>query len=287
MSDEANGAVVDGSGDASRAAEAAELASLMAGYNNTAVRAEQAPADVIGEPSAMPEEIDSAINHDDAPPPAPSLADELADLKARVAAMSSESDPTAVRRLNGEIGSINRTLQQMQAAKPAEPAPVSDELTAAMDAAEKAAAEFPELAGPLVAALKAINAKQVPSAQAPVIDVAGEVAKQRQIDAIEALAEEHPDFETVRDTPEFRAWEATKTPEYQAKLRATWNPAVVAKGLTEFKESLRVRAKKQDRLAAAVVTTGTQQQAKPSTLPDEAGLMVGYNSGPKRHIYSR
>lgn len=261
--------------------DAAAMASAMAGYN---ARGNTPPADVPDEPSAEPEEVPDIV--EDEPVSAEkSLAEELAELKAKVSTLASDSDPSAVRKLHGEIGDINRTLQKLQASKPEpepELAPVSDELTAAMKAAEEAALDFPELAGPIVTALKALNAKQVPVAQAPVVDVAAEIAKQREIDAIEALADDHPDFETVRSTPEFKAWLTTKTPEYQVKLDTTWNPAVVSKGLTEFKESLRVKQKKQDRLAAAVVTPGTQQQARPSTLPDEEGAWVGYNKGKKR-----
>ncbi len=263
--------------------DAAALASAMAGYN---ARGSTPPADVPNEPSVQEAETPEPAIEEEEPvvPAAQSLAEQLAELKAQVSTLASDSDPTAVRKLHGEIGDINRTLKQLQVKVDPEPAPVSDELTAAMEAAEKVATEFPELTGPLVAALKVLSTKQAqePAAQHAVVDVAGEVAKQRQSDAIEALTEEHPDFQTVRDTPEFKAWEATKTPEYQHKLRNTWNPAVVAKGLSEFKESLRVKQKKQDRLAAAVVTQGTQQQAKPSTLPDEEGAWVGYNKGKKR-----
>jgi hypothetical protein len=290
MSDEANdvGEVI---GDAASAAQAEEMAALMAGYNNTAVRAEQAPAEVVAEPTATPEEVGPVI--EPATPSqatqAPSLADELAALKAKVKSMGGD-DPEAVRRMHGEIGEINRTLKRLTDAQP-KPEPVKDELTLAIEEAEAIATEFPEMAGPLVKAMKLLNGAraQAPAPEVGDIDtrVANTVTQLREREAIEALVEEHPDYETVRDTPEFKAWEASKTPEFQHKLRNTWNPAVVARGLTEFKESLKTKQKKQDRLASAVVTPGASAQAKPSTLPDEAGLMVGYNSGPKRQIFNR
>jgi hypothetical protein len=187
--------------------------------------------------------------------------------------------------MHGQIGEINRTLKQLQTSKP-EAAPVDDELTAAMKEVDGVAEEYPEVAGPLVKAIKALGTARKQKAEQEPIDIDGRVAARvaelRQKEAIEALAEEHPDYETVRETPEFKTWESTKTPEYQNRLRTTWNPAVVSKGLSEFKESLKTKQKKQDRLAAAVVTPGASQQAKPSTLPDEAGLWAGYNKGPKR-----
>jgi hypothetical protein len=267
--------------------DAAAMASMMAGYNKTA-RAEPAPAEVSTEPPAEPENTEVANQAPPEPEPEQeqeptvvSLADELKAFKAKVA--SSSSDPETVRKLHGEIGNINRTLKQLQAAPKVEAAPVEDELTAALKAAEES--EFPELTAPLVKAMRAMLAKQDSTKQDPAnIDehVTKAVSKIRERDAIEALAEEHPDFETVRETPEFKAWEKTKAPEFQQRLRTTWNAAVVAKGLTEFKDSLKAKQKKQDRLAAAVVTPGASQQAKPSTLPDEEGLLVGYNKGPKR-----
>ena len=199
--------------------------------------------------------------------------------------MATGGDPDSVRKMHGEIGNINRTLKQLTDAQP-KPEPVKDELTTAIEDAESIANEFPEIAGPLVKAMKLLNdaRAKAPAPQTDDIDtrVASTVAQIRQTEAIEALREEHPDFETVRDLPAFKAWEATKTPEFQEKLRTTWNPAVVARGLTEFKESLKVKQKKQDRLASAVVAPSAATQAKPSTLPDEEGLMVGYNKGPKR-----
>ncbi len=212
-----------------------------------------------------------------------SLADELKTLKERVAAAN--SDPEHVRRLHGEIGNINRTLQAMQKAAKAEEAPVDDELTAALKSAEAAAEEYPEVVGPLVKALKASIARQ-PAVQAKPEDiderVTTAVSKARETDAIEALKEEHPDFMTVRETPEYKTWLASKPPEFQTRFNTTWNPAVVARGLTEFKDSLKKQQSKQTRLEQAITPKGVPQVVKSSTLPDEQGLLVGYNKGRKR-----
>lgn len=212
------------------------------------------------------------------------LAEELKALKAKVA--SASSDPDAVRKLNGEIGNINRTLKAMQSTSAkTDEAPADDELAAALRNAEAAAEEYPEVVGPLVKALKASIARQ-PAAQAQPEDLAervtAAVSKARETDAIEALKEEHPDFETVRDTPEYKTWLTSKPPEFQQKFLNTWNPAVVARGLTDFKDSLKKREQKQTRLATAVAPQGVPQKAGPSTLPDEAGFSVGYNKGRKR-----
>jgi hypothetical protein len=255
--------------------EAEELAQVMAGYNKTArVDEESAPAEV-EKPTPEPEQVAEPVIET---PPEPSVADELKALKAKVTALASTSDPDAVRRMHGEIGSINRTLQQLQAPKQ-DAAPVEDDLTAAIREAESS--EFPEITAPLVKALKALStARQAQTEQKPIdiaANVSTEVERIVKQNAIEALADEHPDYETVRDTPEFKKWLANKTPEFQAKIESTWNPAVVSRAISEFKDSLKVRQKKQERLELAVTPQGTPQKPGASTISDEEALMIGYN----------
>lgn len=272
--------------------EAEELAAAQAGYGRK-TRGDEPPVEepatqpAVEEPAGEQPAEASAAEMSPAPEPeltVTTLAEELKALKAKVA--NTTSDPEAVRKLHGEIGNINRTLKALQStpAKTDE-APADDELAAALKSAEAAAEEYPEVVGPLVKALKASIARQ-PAAQAQPEDLAervtAAVSKARETDAIEALKEEHPDFMTVRDTPEYKTWLSSKPPEFQEKFNTTWNPAVVARGLTEFKDSLKKQAQKQTRLATAVAPQGVPQKAGPSTLPDEAGFSVGYNKGRKR-----
>lgn len=203
---------------------------------------------------------------------------EVAALKEQIKALSDAGgSKDEVRRLYGEIGNITRTLKQMQA-EPRQ-APVSQELTAAMAEAERVASEYPELAQPLVKALKALESARV---VAPAPDIQEQintaVTKQRQQDAIEALSEEHPDWRTVRGTPEFRTWLTNKPTDYQQRLANTWNPAVVSRAISEFKGAQQAAKTNADRLARAVKPTGTAQRPAPSVLPDEQGFIDGYNS---------
>ena len=261
--------------------DADALASVMAGYNKEA-RTDTVPAEST-EPSEQPVE-EQAIAAE--PTEAEKIASTLADLKSQVATIKSQSDPQHVRKLYGEIGNINRTLQQMQA-KPPETKAESDELADALKAAEKVAEEYEEFGAPLVRALKAVASK--PTTSAPVVDIDAKLAerdevyeKRRQQDALEALEEEHPDWKQTRTSPEFDAWLASRPQEYQQKLMNSWNPVVVSKGLSEFKESLKSREKKQNRLAAAVTPQGVPAQPRSSTIPDEEGFSIGYGRGPKR-----
>lgn len=274
--------------------DAEELASLQAGYNKA--RGVEPPADEPAETTqdapAETDEVQAGATADepvtaDPEPTVTTLADELKALKAKVAATT--SDPDAVRKLHGEIGNINRTLKALQSPPKGEEAPADDELAAALKSAEAAAEEFPEVVGPLVKALKASIARQPAASKPEDIDerVTAAVSKARESDAIEALKEEHPDFETVRDTPEYKTWLASKPPEFQERFLNTWNPAVVARGLTEFKDSLKKQVSKQTRLESAITPQGVPKQGKSSTLSDEEALMIGYQSGPKRRLIKR
>jgi small-conductance mechanosensitive channel len=258
--------------------EAEEMASVMAGYSSKA-RGDEPPAVVEPEPTA--EAAPEPVAEVPAEPDVKTLADELKDLKARVA--STAGDAHEVRKLHGAVGDINRTLKALQ--NPAQPTPDDSELSAALKQAESVAEEFPELAGPLVKALKLSMSRQTQQTKPEDITerVSAQVIQLRQQDAVEMLREEHPDFETVRETQEYKSWLAAKTPEFRSRFESTWNPAVVARGLTEFKDSLKTKARKQDRLAGAVSPQGVPQQARQSTLPDDEGFSIGYyQKGRKR-----
>jgi hypothetical protein len=250
----------------------------MAGYGKTA-RVETPPVEDVQEPSTEQDVTHPAIEADHQEPSMKDLASELKALKAKVA--ESGALPDEMRRMYGEIGNINRTLQQQVKAAPAA-APVDDEFTAALKEAEAVAGDFPELMSPI---LKALKAARQPTQQ-PTGDIDDRVTQAvtsiRQREAIETLQEEHPDYITVRDTAEYKTWLASKTPEFQERFTTTWNPAVVSRGLSEFKESLKTRERKQTRLAAAIAPQGVQQRAGPSTLSDDDGFSVGYNKVRKR-----
>ncbi len=163
-------------------------------------------------------------------------------------------------------------------------------MSAALREAEAAAENFPEVAGPLVNALKLAAMRQAaapkvvgPSAE-EISALTTERARQAaaeavQRSAIDALAEEHPDYETVRETAAFKAWIESKPADFRTRLENTWNPAIVSKGLTEFKESQRTKQRKQDRLSNAVVPNGAPAPAAPSTptaeRADPARLQAG------------
>lgn len=296
--------------------EAEALASAMAGYEKKAARLEPPAEPATPEPSTeqestpateTPEANTSPASTEPEPQPEAPQAPNVSDLKAELDALkakvsSTAADTDTVRRLHGEIGNINRTLKQMQERSTTEDAPAIDDLAAALAEAEVAAGEFPEYAGPIVKSLKVI-ADRLHKQQTAEKPVTTESAPSQDTDddfvrAKKALAEVHPDYTTYRTTPAYQSWLASKTPEYQEMFNNTWNPAVVAAGLTEAKERERANnaqaehqareaaaanRRKKERLEGAVTPQGVAVKPQPSTLPDDEGFNVGYyGKNPRR-----
>lgn len=285
-------------------AEAQAIAEAQAGYDGKA-RA-QAPAPEVAVTTAEPPLADPAQPESDEdadaeqdPPAEPAkptaqeaVAAQLEDLKAQVRELASKNaDGETVRKMHGEIGNINRTLKQLKALEKAE-APADDELAAALKNAEDVATEFPDLAGPLVKALKVLQSRM--AAPAPEKDTQTEqevdedsdqvltpeqrAAMQRDLEAkiaIKSLDEVHPDRHAIKETREFKEWFAAKPPEYQSKVKTSWNAAVVAQCFTDFKATVAARKRKQERLEAAATPQG-MPRSTPSTISDEEAARRGY-----------
>ena len=284
----------------------AEMDDLMAGYN--ARSGNPLPADVPQTQSAQPESIPA----NDVPNEAPAdeqpaeqpkdakqlLAEQLAAFKEEVRAIALNDDSPAVRKLHGAIGDINRQLKQLEPKPAPQPAPVDDELTAAMQDAERVAEDFQEFGGPLVAALKAVEkAGRRPQDQQGMTPeqieaqiearanqlLAAEQERQRN-DSVKVLKFDHPDYDTVMRSKEFDAWVKAKPAELQETIIHTENPMLAARFLTEFKETQRVQQQKQSRLAAAVTPKGVAAPPAQSKLTDEEQLWAGYKNRAGRRI---
>lgn len=289
--------------------DAEALAAAMAGYNarggNTPPAAEPAEQEQqAGAEQAADEVPPVEAQQAEQPAPVQSLEERLAAFKAEVKQQQAEFGHDAVRKLNSEVGAIKRHLKDLEPKQAPAEAPVDDELTAAIHKAEEAAKDFPDLAGPLVDALKLVGAKAAKPAapgQQPMSAeeisalaqrAASEAAQQARVTAAqEALTEEHPDWETVRETPGFQSWLKAKPSDYQERLANTWNPLVVAKGLTEYKDTLRqqqqAKQQKENRLAGAITPRGVPTPPAPSKLSDDEGFARGYNKGAPRPLHKR
>lgn len=240
---------------------------------------EAAADDAVAEP-VVEVEVEPVVVAD----PVPTVDDTIKELKAKISEL--DGTPGSVRKIYGELGNIQRTLKQLQEQPKSVAGTPSAEVLAAIASAEKVAKEYPELTGPLVDALKILSKQSQQTVSSPAIDVTSAVrdgiALVRKTDAIEMLQVDHPDYVTVRDTPEYKEWLDGKDPAFRNTFKTTWNAGIVAKGLTEFKtwRSAKVQAAKAvktQRLEAAITPKGDGVPTGSSKLPDSAGLAAGYN----------
>jgi hypothetical protein len=223
------------------------------------------------------------------PPAKEAISAQLDDLKAQIRELKASGvDASTVHRLFGEIGGITRVVKQLQA----KAAPSESELAGAIKAAEKTAEEYPEIGGPMVAALKALAA-QIPqktepaepepsaapaptTTQAPVAAPPADPYTPDQRAAIKFLDDLHPDRLTVTKTPEFKSWLSAKPADYQKRFTTSWDFAFIAKGYDEYKAAQQAKRKKAERLEAAVTPQGTAAAPQPTTTTPEAQARVGY-----------
>lgn len=256
--------------------------SMMAGYNRQRGIVEEEPAAAVADAPAAEEPVAAAEPETPPPPQPPSFEEQLAQYR--------DASTADIAKVHGKIGELNRTIQNLLQ-KPQSVTPeVSADLADALKNAEKVAEEFPDIAGPLVASIKALSSRAMPvaaPAAAPVnIDevVRQQVLAERRAEAEELLAEDHADWASYKlnaNAPaDFKEWYAALPADRQQRYRSTESPAVVSKYLTEYKSWAAERAaaanKKQTRLAAAVTPQGEGSAGGPSLLPDSAGLTVGY-----------
>lgn len=259
--------------------EAAEMASIQAGYDR--VRGVEPPT----EPAVETPVVEPVS---DAPEVVPDLPveevgkDGLTDSQrkefmAGIPDLIQFKKDTAetIRKLHGTIGELKGTIKQFQ--QPAE-APPAKKLSA--DGFKRMSAEFgPEFAEALAEDLSGIT---LGSDKAPggSDDAVSKLAARIEQERLDAVVDEHPDFFEAKATPEFAAWMANQSTEFQERLRVSENPVFVSKAMTRFKadrdEAEKKAKSKEKRLEGAITPTGVPG-ATSSTLPDEAGVMVGYN----------
>ncbi len=258
------------------------LDSITAGYNRQRGIEEEPAAPA--EPAPAPEPVAETPPE----PPQPTVEEKLAVLQQSIADLN--GTPASVRKIYGELGSIKQALKELRETKPpaaaGEPAQLPPDLAAVLAEVDRVAEEFPDLAGPLANAIKAIGKQAAAApAPAPAVQLSDEefdarYEKRKQIEAVEALTEEHPDFAEIRETPEYKEWLKTLEDGYRTRFIKTWNPAVVSKGLTEFKTwraaAQAAKTEKENRLKSAITPAG-EGAPGPSQLPDSAGISVGYN----------
>lgn len=100
--------------------------------------------------------------------------------------------------------------------------------------------------------------------------------------AIDALADQHPDFEAIRSKPEYHAWIAAQPADKQEQIRTSVNPYFAARVMSEFKEAERKKTEtastRQKIIEAAATPRGTSGNAPAGRTADD-DFNAGFNGG--------
>lgn len=283
-----------------------EEAAFAAGYEKTAQGDEPSPVAKPAE-SAATESTAAAPKTEETPkvedPPAPgTLIAGMTEAELK-AALGKSGEVEArlqaeIRKNFGQIGEMNRTIKELKDSLAAAPSARKLTLT-------KLRADFPDLADALEADLSAADtatatAQAEAKTQGTTFDpdayfaekvgpaLAEAEARANRNAEVRILKYAHPDYQTViyadpkegLYTDEFKAWNATQTPERQKLIQDSEDAIEIAGIVTEFKAWKAAQAKaaksKKDRLENAVAPT-SNGAAPPAPETDEDALMAkGY-----------
>lgn len=186
----------------------------------------------------------------------------------------------------GKLGGFERSLKQFQdqAAKTGEPVKVTkDDLKELIE-------EYPDLSDKLVPVLgRILDRVKIPTASAPVNFDPAEVTKvvdervtaSRRAQAMEDLAELHPDWREIVGAPggktagqetAWRTWLKSQPAEYQDRVNKSWNPMVVASSIDKFNASTERAKKAAEEAAKQKPQTRSQRlaEAVPAKKPSAA-----------------
>lgn len=190
----------------------------------------------------------------------------------------------------GKLGRIEQAIQSLQEKTPAgEPVEVTTEDMADLKA------EFPELADLQMKAFNNVLKRLGRTGSATVDQEAVAKLVSEQVgSAVETLREEntrvvaktvlsiqHPDWQTVRQTPEYKAWLQAQSEEFRNEFLNTWDPAVVAEGLTKFKDARdaaqKAHQRSQSRIGNAVTPTNGGSATPPTQPSSHASFAKGFS----------
>lgn len=272
-------------------------AAFAASFNDQPIES-VAVSEVKEEPKAEVKEEPKAEVVQEAAPTAPThvvlTPAEIAELRATASKVHEFED--ALRKTQGRMGALNDQLKQTMKAKEADGKPAT--LTA-MEL-KKTREEFPELAESIRADLQEYFANQQGgNPEDTEARIEARLAKQREELAKEAIAErqeilmeDHPDAKEIINSQVFLSWVNELPAREREVLQNTNSPYILSKKLTAFKswhdaesakanQEAQAKAKKQERLDAAITPKGAGRSSQP-TLSEreemEKGLELGFNS---------
>lgn len=219
--------------------DAAERAAIASARGNQGEEQQQAQVQTQAEP--QPENPEATPE----PAPQPLIGGMTEDqLKAALASAARvpELEGNVTKRIDqifGKFGELQRMLQQQSATAPQGVA-AEKKLAASMKRMREAG--FEDMAEMLEGDLDELLGSMSGKGGDPAVfesKLDAKIGGFEQRIAQTLLSFRHKDWQTVRGTPEFKAWETTLDPAVRAELNSTWDTSFVADRLDEFKASLK------------------------------------------------
>ena len=256
--------------EAATAADIAEAAELDAGFAGTPTE-KTPPAEEDAEAKAAKEAADKVAADAAAAAAVPVeyvqiTKSEWSDLQAQAKEITTIRDEHRkdLDRAFGKVGSVERTLKELQAATPAGHAvEITDDIVAELTES------FPEIGGLVLKSFKNMAGKLKGTAAPAAAGLTPE-----QVDAavtakfvatqVEALEDDYPTWREIVGDKEsknpWRQWLATQPAEYQTRLTSTNSAAVISKSIAKF-ESDTAQAKAVTDAAKAVADKAAADKA--------------------------
>jgi len=201
--------------------------------------------------------------------------DELMSMLAKIPQLE-EMSTKEIQKVHGKIGELNRTLQELKSKGAG-----STAVRLAEAKFDKLREEYPDLAellaedfkglqleGPAAVSDEVINAHVEARVQEQVSVVRDELQKQMQVSLLQI---QHPDFQVIKDSDEFKVFLQTLPEEERQKVDETWDAMYLSTVFTNFKswknERTKSKEQRQSRLRNAL-------PPKTNTAPVRSGPMT-------------
>lgn len=196
-----------------------------------------------------------------------------------------------IEKTHGKIGELNRTIQNLQ----------QKNGTAQLSAGQlkRLSSEYPELATLLAEdlseALAGSGGGQAQQFDQSVLDarVAEQVSSVERKFEKKLVLRDHPDFDQVCQSDDFRLWLKTVLPpEESARLNSAWESEYISGQITAFKtwraaaaeSAEKTRESRNKRLESAVAPTGSRSVTPNQPSEDEA-FSSGFNQVRNSRLY--
>jgi hypothetical protein len=179
-----------------------------------------------------------------------------------------------LRQIHGRYGDLNGRLTQMQ--QSAAPREVTAEMF------EELNAEFPELAAGIAKGLSKLPLGGQPQTQVDLAPIEEKFTQgldriQKQAE-IKLLSMKHRDWQTIRESDDFKVWEGTLPEDERNELENSWDALYLSDQFDRFKgwrdRAQAARQTKQKRLEAATTPRGVV--STPPTVNDDDAFFSGF-----------